>query len=75
MARTLIAEDPRFGGRGRPAFLVTTPAFLEYFGLSSLSALPPRPSPQPLRTSRAELPSTNATLPRAIIRTQVDHGG
>ena len=37
MARKLIAEDPRFGGRGRPAFLVTTRAFLEYFGLSSLS--------------------------------------
>jgi len=41
-ARGLVAEDPRFGGRGRPGFLVTTPAFLRYFGLSSLSELPPR---------------------------------
>ncbi len=41
-ARGLVAEDPRFGGRGRPGFLVTTPAFLRYFGLASLSNLPPR---------------------------------
>src|SRR5439155_1623943 len=41
-ARGLVAEDPRFGGRGRPGFLITTPAFLQYFGLSSLSSLPPR---------------------------------
>jgi hypothetical protein len=36
MARKLVAEDPPFGGRGRPAFLVlaTTPAFLKMFGLS-----------------------------------------
>jgi segregation and condensation protein B len=47
MARKLVAEDPRFGGRGRPAFLVTTPEFLEYFGLSSLRQLPPRPAPEP----------------------------
>jgi segregation and condensation protein B len=41
-ARGLVAEDPRFGGRGRPGFLITTPAFLQYLGLSSLSSLPPR---------------------------------
>jgi segregation and condensation protein B len=41
-ARGLVAEDPRFGGRGRPGFLITTPAFLQYFGLNSLSSLPPR---------------------------------
>ncbi|MGI9146459.1 MAG: SMC-Scp complex subunit ScpB [Chloroflexota bacterium] len=41
-ARGLVAEDPRFGGRGRPGFLVTTPAFLRYFGLASLRNLPPR---------------------------------
>jgi len=41
-ARGLIAEDPRFGGRGRPGFLITTPAFLGYFGLTSLTDLPPR---------------------------------
>jgi segregation and condensation protein B len=40
-ARGLVAEDPRFGGRGRPGFLITTPAFLQYFGLTSLSSLPP----------------------------------
>jgi segregation and condensation protein B len=45
MARKLVAEDPRFGGRGRPSFLVTTAEFLRRFGLSSLNDLPPRPSP------------------------------
>jgi segregation and condensation protein B len=45
MARKLIAEDPRFGGRGRPAFLITTELFLRRFGLSSLSDLPPRQGP------------------------------
>ena len=45
MARKLIAEDPRFGGRGRPGFLITTAEFLRRFGLSSLAALPPRPHP------------------------------
>jgi segregation and condensation protein B len=42
IARKLIAEDPRFGGRGRPAFLITTEVFLRRFGLISLSDLPPR---------------------------------
>jgi segregation and condensation protein B len=42
MARKLIAEDPRFGGRGRPAFLITTSDFLRRFGLTSLNDLPPR---------------------------------
>jgi segregation and condensation protein B len=65
MARKLVAEDPRFGGRGRPAFLVTTPAFLEYFGLSSLSELPPRPNPDPLTTFRREPPSTDRSVDRA----------
>jgi segregation and condensation protein B len=31
MARNLIGEDPRFGGRGRPSFLVTTELFLRRF--------------------------------------------
>ena len=44
-ARGLVVEDPRFGGRGRPGFLITTPAFLRYFGLNSLRDLPPRPTP------------------------------
>lgn len=44
-ARGLVVEDPRFGGRGRPGFLITTPAFLRYFGLNSLNDLPPRPTP------------------------------
>ncbi len=43
-ARGLVTEDPRFGGRG-PGFLVTTPAFLQYFGLNSLSSLQPRDRP------------------------------
>jgi segregation and condensation protein B len=41
-ARGPVTEDPRFGGRGRPGFLITTPAFLQYFGLTSLSGLSPR---------------------------------
>jgi len=42
LARGLIADDPRFGARGRPSFLVTTPAFLRLLGLASLAELPPR---------------------------------
>jgi segregation and condensation protein B len=45
MARKLVAEDPRFGGRGRPSFLVTTEWFLRRFGLGSLTDLPLRESP------------------------------
>jgi segregation and condensation protein B len=41
LARGLIADDPRFGGRGRPSFLVTTAEFLHAWGLSSLADLPP----------------------------------
>jgi len=41
-ARGLVVEDPRFGGRGRPGFLITTSAFLRYLGLTSLRELPPR---------------------------------
>jgi chromosome segregation and condensation protein ScpB len=44
LARRLIEEDTRFGGRGRPAFLITTSNFLRRFGLTSLSDLPPRQS-------------------------------
>jgi segregation and condensation protein B len=58
MARKLVAEDPRFGGRGRPAFLVTTAEFLRRFGLSSLADLPPRPHP-----AKAAL---DVSLPRAL---------
>jgi segregation and condensation protein B len=43
-ARRLVAEDPRLGGRGRPAFLITTPIFLRSVGLGSLANLPPRPA-------------------------------
>jgi len=42
LAHGLVAEDPRFGGRGRPGFLVTTAAFLRHLGLGSLADLPPR---------------------------------
>ena len=45
MARRLIAEDPRFGGR-RPSFLVTTELFLRRFGLEPLADLPPRQIPE-----------------------------
>jgi len=43
LARGLIADDTRYGGRGRPAFLVTTERFLRVFGIGSLAELPPRP--------------------------------
>jgi len=42
LARGLIADDARFGGRGRPAFLVTTDRFLQIMGIGSLGELPPR---------------------------------
>jgi len=43
LARGLVVNDPRFGGRGRPSFLVTTAAFLGLLGLGSLAELPPLP--------------------------------
>lgn len=43
MARDLIAIDGRSSGPGRPHLFVTTDYFLEYFGLPSLSHLPPLP--------------------------------
>jgi segregation and condensation protein B len=42
VARKLIADDARFGRRGRPAFLLTTDGFLKVMGLSSLAELPAR---------------------------------
>lgn len=39
----LVAQDQRFGGRGRPAFLVTTSAFLRRLGIAWLAELPRRP--------------------------------
>ena len=48
LARRLIEDDPRFGGRGRPAFLATTADFLRLLGLNSLAELPPRPLPSEL---------------------------
>lgn len=48
MSRGLIAEDPRFGGRGRPAFLISTAACLRLFGVGALAELPPLPATKPL---------------------------
>jgi segregation and condensation protein B len=42
LARKLIVDDARFGGRGRPSFLVTTDRFLQVMGVGSLADLPPR---------------------------------
>jgi chromosome segregation and condensation protein ScpB len=42
LARKMIADDTRFGGRGRPSFLVTTDRVLQVMGLGSLADLPPR---------------------------------
>jgi len=39
----LIQETGRSEGPGRPILYATTPDFLQYFGLSSLSVLPPLP--------------------------------
>jgi len=50
-ARGLVAEEPRFGGRGRPGFLITTPVLLRAFGLNSLNDLPPRPNSMPSRAA------------------------
>jgi chromosome segregation and condensation protein ScpB len=44
LARGLIADDAGFGGRGRPAFLVTTDRFLHAMGVGSLTELPVRPA-------------------------------
>jgi segregation and condensation protein B len=44
LARGLIVDDTRYGGRGRPAFLVTTEHFLQTMGIASLNELPPRPA-------------------------------
>ncbi|MDQ6675655.1 MAG: SMC-Scp complex subunit ScpB [Chloroflexota bacterium] len=49
LARGLIAEDPRFGGRGRPSLLVTTAACLRMLGVGSLAELPPLPATELLR--------------------------
>src|SRR5207249_4489385 len=48
-SRGLIAEGPRFGGRGRPSFMVSTAACLRVLGLGSLAELPPLPATQPVR--------------------------
>ncbi len=61
MARKLIAEDSRFGGRGRPSFLVTTELFSR-FGLSSLGDLPPEESLT--YPPRAMPPSPSSRKPR-----------
>jgi segregation and condensation protein B len=45
LARKPIEDDPRFGSRGRPAFLATTADFLRSLGLGSLAELPSRQVP------------------------------
>jgi segregation and condensation protein B len=56
IARGLIADDPRYGSRGRPAFLVTTETFLRYMGVGSLAELPPLPAREPLAGMSAVAP-------------------
>jgi hypothetical protein len=56
LAKGLIADDPRFGSRGRPAFLVTTEAFLRYMGVGSLADLPPLPAGEPVLTASTVAP-------------------
>jgi len=41
LSKGLIQEAGRAEGPGRPILYVTTPAFLQYFGLRSLQELPP----------------------------------
>ena len=43
LARSLIQENGRLDTIGRPAIFGTTPEFLQYFGISDLSLLPPLP--------------------------------
>ncbi len=48
LARSLIQEVGRLDSVGRPTIFGTTPEFLQYFGISGLSLLPPLP--EDLRT-------------------------
>jgi segregation and condensation protein B len=57
IARGLIANDPRYGSRGRPAFLVTTEAFLHYIGVRSLAELSPLPATEPFPGVSAVAPA------------------
>jgi hypothetical protein len=41
LARRLVADDAPYGGRCRPAFLVTTDCLLQVMGLGSQAELPP----------------------------------
>ncbi|MBB1078316.1 SMC-Scp complex subunit ScpB [Limosilactobacillus sp. STM2_1] len=43
MVRGLVTTDGRLDAPGRPFLYSTTPAFLDYFGLSNLDELPPLP--------------------------------
>lgn len=46
LGKGLIQETGRADGPGRPILYGTTPEFLQYFGLSSLSELPPLELPE-----------------------------
>ena len=45
---------------GRPAVYATTPKFLDYFNLKTLSELPPLPEMRPIEAPEANAPSEPA---------------
>jgi segregation and condensation protein B len=77
LARRLIEDDPRFGGRGRPSFLATTADFLRSLGLGSLAELPPRPVPPAIGSASAsnEAQSQDSCLEAQSIRTNTNQAG
>nr|BAL52739.1 segregation and condensation protein B [uncultured Chloroflexota bacterium] len=57
LSKGLIQEAGRAEGPGRPILYVTTPAFLQHFGLRSLEELPP-----------LELPEAEADDPNKLLK-------
>jgi segregation and condensation protein B len=65
IARGLVEEVGRAAGPGRPALLGTTLRFLEHFGLSKPSDLPPLPSGVDLEEPEGEVEDRSHQIPSA----------
>jgi segregation and condensation protein B len=63
LSKGLIEEVGRTEGPGRPVLYATTPEFLQYFGLSALTDLPPLSLDQP-----PTLPEPEADAPDEILK-------
>jgi hypothetical protein len=70
MVGRLITEDPRFGGRGRPSFLVSGRFCLRRFVMSSVRDLLPRARPM-----RREAPRDAVIGPGAVAGYGTSRGG